>query len=137
MNERRARGCTRIDLPAVQWDVDVTRFRVHQGRNADPDLDPSVWKIRRETPNALHQPWWRTPGEDPEGGCPGGWIRCGFIESLTPYLRKRTEGGGRVQNMRTDRCDDRLVLDAVLYFEDCQESRVGYGEQLRAKNMEA
>lgn len=135
VGERQVRGCTRVDLPDVKWEVDAARLRVHMGRQADPDLDPAPWGLRDGSRNSLDQPWWRTPGEEPSEGCPGGWIRSEIVESLMPYIRRRTEQGGRVQNMRLDQCDDRLVMDAVLYFEQCEERRIGYQQSLISQKM--
>lgn len=65
---------------------------------------------------------WRHPAEDIEGeGCPGGWYRTAFIESLRPYMRRRDEKGGRVSNRLLDMCDDRFVaacINAIEAYED-------------------
>lgn len=63
------------------------------------------------------QPW-----EDPAGGCPGGWYRSRFTDSVRPFLRMRAEGGNRVTNPFFDRCDDDLVLQLVMYLEEQQEA---------------
>lgn len=134
---RAVRGCTRDDLGPVEWDVDVTLLRRFQGRDPDPELDAATWKLHPGMQNSLDQPWWRTPGEEPSEGCPAGWARCAFAESIVPYIRNRTEHGGRVENMRLSECEDRLVKDAALYYEDCEERLSGYRQRLIAQRMEA
>lgn len=94
--ERIARGCTREDLPRVAWDVDADRIAFHVGGH-------------------------RGQAEPPEHGCPGGYQRSPFVWSIDRYYRRRIEGGARVPNPHLDRCDDFLVLDAVLYLEAEEE----------------
>lgn len=58
------------------------------------------------------------PTEDIENeGCPAGWVLSPFVESVRRYEREPTEGGGRVSNPLFDRCDDDLVIEAVLALE--------------------
>lgn len=55
--------------------------------------------------------------EDIEGeGCPGSWSRCGFVRSLLPYQRPRGDGVFSA-NVLLDRCDDPLVLEAIVEWE--------------------
>ncbi len=61
------------------------------------------------------------PTEDPADGCPGGWTRCLFVASVIPYLRMRTEGGGRNPNLLLERADDDLLIQWVHYAEREQE----------------
>lgn len=61
------------------------------------------------------------PTEDASDGCPGGWYRSRFIDSLMPYLRRRDQHGGRVPNMILDRSDDDLIFELVQYAEDQEE----------------
>jgi hypothetical protein len=58
------------------------------------------------------------PTEDIENeGCPAGWVRSPFVQSVQRYTRAPTENGGRVSNPLFDRCDDDLVIEAVLELE--------------------
>jgi hypothetical protein len=94
--ERIARGCTRTDLPPVEWDVDADRIAFNVGardRGAEPVAD----------------------------GCPGGYQRSVLVGSIDRYYRRRDDHGGRVANPHLDRIDDFLVLDAVLYREAEEE----------------
>jgi hypothetical protein len=72
------------------------------------------------------------PPEPLSDGCPEGWARSPFATSVVPYIRRRDANGNRVQNPRLDRCADRLVVDAVLYFEGEQESLVARRDELQA-----
>lgn len=66
-----------------------------------------------------------SPFEPPENGCPGAWYRSPFIDSVWPYMRRRTEAGGRVSNPRFDSADW-LVQAAVLLQEVEEERAIGY-----------
>ena len=57
------------------------------------------------------------PVEENEDGCPGGWYRCTFVWSLGRYLRPSNGEGLYSEAVALSRSDDRLVLDAVNYFE--------------------
>ena len=57
--------------------------------------------------------------------------------SVLPYVRRRDTQGNRVANPRLDRCEDRLVVDAVLYFEAEQEALVSHRDELQSKLWEA
>lgn len=61
------------------------------------------------------------PTEDPADGCPGGWIRSAFALSVLPFVRIRTEGGGRNPNLLLERADDDLLIQWVQTFEAEQE----------------
>lgn len=63
----------------------------------------------------------KMPLEDPADGCPGSWVRCRFALSLVPYLRRRTENGGRVANPFLDATDDEFIWQLALYAEDESE----------------
>lgn len=112
-------GCSRHDLPRVEWHVDVNRIAAvysgrheHEARAAGADVfsrcPPGLWE-------------WKRPPEAPGDGCPGGWYRSPFAASVLRYVRTRTEGGARVPNPLLDRADDPLIEAAVLYFEREQE----------------
>jgi hypothetical protein len=105
--ERIARGCTRADLPPVEWDVSADRIAFHVG-GRDGQAEPV------------------------EDGCPGGYQRSAFVWSIDRYYRRRDDHGGRISNPHLDRCDDFLVLDAVMYAEDEEERcRISNARQWR------
>lgn len=121
--ERASRGCTRIDLPPVTWDVDATRLQHYVGR--DPD-----WSLGKAAK-------YDEPGEDNEGGCPGGWRFGRFGYLVSRYGRRRTENGDRVRNPNFDRIADGnpVLADAVQYFEAEQERCIAYCHRKAAEKM--
>lgn len=120
---RAARGCTRIDLPAVEWDVAPNLVRRgYMGRHPMPG-------VREEEGRRIS---WRRPLERPSNGCPGGWYRSRFVWSLDRYFRIRVEGGQRVPNPLLDRCEDDFVLLCERIYVQEQERAVAYRlEQLK------
>lgn len=73
----------------------------------------------------------RRPWESLVDGCPGGWYRCEFLDSLRPYRRRMIEGGGHDANPLLDRCDHWLVLEAISYYEDCEaHARAEYHREM-------
>lgn len=82
--------------------------------------------------------YWEKPPHDPEvKACFGSWYRCAWVDSIRPYLRQRMDDGGRVANPRLERCDDRLILDAVLYYEAEQDAYVAEVLKAQAELREA
>ncbi len=119
-NGRRAlRGCTRVDLPDVEWEIDPEELGFYMGREADRRLHLKVSD-------------WQRPGEDIDEGCPGGYQRAPLLGPLNRFYRRRTEGGGRVSNPFFDACDDALILSAILYLE--HEEERAHCEWLRCDN---
>ena len=57
------------------------------------------------------------PIEDHDDGCPGAWYRCAFVVSLHKYERLLTEHGFSENLLLTSRSDDRLLLEALGYYE--------------------
>lgn len=57
------------------------------------------------------------PLEDHEDGCPGAWYRCNFVLSLHKYERLQTDAGFSENLLLTSRSDDRLLLEAITYYE--------------------
>lgn len=92
-----------------------------------PDFDMSAWTGDATEPTWLGlppdfsregQPGWEHPKEDPgEIACPGSWYRSMWVLSLGPYRRPIADGGARVSNLRLERCEDPLVLDAIATLE--------------------
>lgn len=132
MGRRALRGCTRVDLPPVEWDVDVGQVRAYMGRPFDPD-DPVFDVVgpdgRRFPVDPDHPP------EEPRDGCPGGWYRTPYVDSVLVYLRTRAENGARNQNHYLDATTDRRVLDAVYYVEREQERVFAYRAERLAEEM--
>lgn len=65
---------------------------------------------------------WKEPEEDPrEAGCPGSWVRCEFVRSVLRYYRRRTEGGGRVENLDLTHCNDPLIHQAIQCLESWED----------------
>ena len=58
------------------------------------------------------------PIEPAADGCPGGWYRTPYVNSLARYVRRRTENGGRVPNPFFDRADWQTQEAALLYEEE-------------------
>ena len=74
---------------------------------------------------------WAAPHEPiADTGCPGAWYRTAFMRSLDPYYRRRTEGGGRIENPAFSRCDDPLVIEAIQTLEAYEDAAQGE-ERLR------
>lgn len=68
-------------------------------------------------------PRWRRPPEDLAcEGCPGGWYRSAFVESLLPYYRRRDGKGNRVSNPNLDSCGDPFVVACILAMEAHEEA---------------
>ena len=100
-----------------------------------------VWMGRpRDHANAGKTPDWAAPCEPiDETGCPGAWYRTPFLRSLDRFYRRRTEGGGRIENPVLSRCDDPLVIEAVMLLEAHEDAahaeymRRFYAEQDRKR----
>lgn len=54
----------------------------------------------------------RVYGESDEEGCPGGWYRTAFYQSFERY-----RSGAERESPFVRACTDRLVFDALQYFE--------------------
>ena len=129
---RAIHGCTRVDLPTVPWDVDVMRLTGYMGRPAYEVEDMSTWRVNGATVPISPD----RPPEDPADGCPGGWVRSPFALSVLRYTRTRADGGIRNQNHLLDRADDRLIEEAVLYYEREQDRVFAHQAELIAARRE-
>lgn len=126
---REKRGCTRVDLPAVTWDIDANA--IHRGgwmgrapiSQADADAQAAKGTRIKVSP--------KYPTEDPTDGCPAGWYRSIFIASLYPYLRRRDAQGGRVANLMLERVEDDVIVQLAMLAEEEQERWEAY----RAEQM--
>jgi hypothetical protein len=132
--ERVSRGCTRVDIAPVEWHVDPARLTAWHGRPRDTDFDARAW-AGRHVPGMAPDRYERPP-EPVDDGCPEGWSRSVFVASVLPYIRRRDAQGNRVQNPRLDRCEDRVIVDAVLYFEAEQEALIAYRDEVWSHLME-
>lgn len=137
--KRAARACplSRFDMPRVEPAPQasalyepVSNGSPYHGRHADRRLDGKVYL------NVVPVSW-KQPIEDPDDGCPGGAYRSEWVDSLARYIRHRTADGTRVSNRFFDECDDRLVWEAVHYYESEQERHADYVDQLRSERLEA
>lgn len=118
-------------MPRVAWDVsarelyqrptvatsdgDGTHWRGHGiyfGRWPDRSLDG-----HRELGVYVD---WQQPLEPADDGCPAGWAASPFCTSVWRYVRRRTEGGGRVDNPFFDAATWQ-AQEAAMYLEDEQE----------------
>jgi len=112
-DERAARCCGLAGFEPGRWRPDPDRLvQVHMG--APPRYD-------REG----HDSDWKAPREDPAEGCPGSWYRCSFVDFVMQFRRRPTDGGGRVENTRLARCDDRLVHEWVALLEGFEDAAHG------------
>lgn len=70
------------------------------------------------------------PDETHDDGCPGAWYRCAFVCSLHKYERLLTQSGFS-ENLTLSRCENRLVLEALQYYErEKLASRAYYEEKI-------
>lgn len=92
---------------------------------------PRVWMGRgRDLAREGKASDWAAPCEPiADMGCPGAWYRTPFMRSLDRYYRRRTEGGGRVENPALARCDDPLVLEAIQTLEAHEDA--AHAEHMR------
>ena len=100
-----------------------------------PGFDPKLWKGGSDLFQihmGLPTRWDRSgidkdfmaPSEDIQGeGCPGGWYRCLFVQSLHKFRRKGSET--RTENLLLSRCQDRLVLESIDYLESEEGHSLG------------
>lgn len=126
-------------LEPVPFRPRAEHFLVHRGAPPNPDLDPDRWELRKYNPtgtNVFHEPWWKTPPEDPADGCPMSWVRSTYAASVLDYARKRTEGGQRVPNPKLDECEDRMIVEAVLYYEECEDRLHSHQSRCAREKME-
>lgn len=73
---------------------------------------------------------WAAPCEPiAETGCPGAWYRTAFVRSLDRYYRRRTDGGGRVENPALTQCTDPLVHELIRQLEAFEDA--AHAEYLR------
>ncbi|HUU96313.1 MAG TPA: hypothetical protein VM487_11280 [Phycisphaerae bacterium] len=94
-------------LPTVS-PISARRYR---GRYPDPALEGTI---------DLYPVDSNEPHERSADGCPGGWYRTPYVDSVAPYLRRRTEGGGRVENPLFTTAPMQ-VQAAVMHYEAEQE----------------
>lgn len=60
------------------------------------------------------------PIEPAEDGCPAGWSRSPFADSVAKYARRRIDGGGRVERPAFN-ASSWQVQEAVEYLEEQEE----------------
>ena len=69
-------------------------------------------------------------------GCPGGWYRGAYLESVLRYARRRDGNGGRVANPFFDGAPWQ-IQEAVMYAEDEEERWHVYRSQVNEDRREA
>lgn len=79
---------------------------------------------------------WQRPIEDAVDGCPGGWYRTSYANSVARYTRRRDSNGGRVANPFFDRAPWQ-VQAAVMYLEGEQERWNSYRDEVNAARWKA
>ena len=104
--QRRAMRCSLPGFDERHWGDGGESPRYYLGRL--PIVGPQPAGEEHDDP--------RRPTDDHTDGCPGAWYRSGFVASLAKYERILTDGGFSA-NLLADRCDDRLVLEALQYIE--------------------
>lgn len=101
--------------------------------------EPAVIRCRRDHDcgDVAERPAVPRPHEDvANNGCPGGWYRTPFIDSILRYRREPLEGGARVENLLLSRCDDELVLEAVRLLESFENAWTSeHLHQIRLKHQ--
>lgn len=94
------------------------------GKVRPPDVDPSIVGIQCPVDE---------PVEDPRDGCPAGWARSPFADSVARYVRTRTKDGGRVPNRFLDAPGTPWqVWEAVYYLEYEQDRWERYRDEVDA-----
>jgi hypothetical protein len=132
---RAARGCTRPDLPRVEWSITARELYTI------PTINPICTDVHmgRAPIDAVEVPGNNSathPAEPASDGCPGGWYRTAYVGSVIPYLRRRTDGGGRVSNPVFDRANH-LIQAAALEVEREQERWHGRIAELSSERARA
>jgi len=122
--ERASRGCTHPGLPEVPWDILPERLVYWMGRPA------ALSERKNPPPPGMLSDWWEHPPEPLADGCPAGWIISPFAESVLSYVRRRTDGGGRVDNPKFSALADRVAQEAVAYYESQQERLIAHRNKL-------
>jgi hypothetical protein len=80
-------------------------------------------------------------GEDPmrprdshEEGCPGAWVRCEFVLSLSKYERIIRDTDV-ISSPLLDRTDDPLVLEATQFIETERVRRQAHWQQIKSASQ--
>jgi len=139
---RRGRGCTRSDLPPISWEQSARElYQLPTVNHADGDgvhwLGHGTYFGRHpdrkiEGSKELGIPvYWEHPIEPAADGCPAGWARSPYVDSVWRYVRRRTQDGNRVPNPFFDRAPWQ-VQEAAMTFEDEQERWQSYRQEVDA-----
>lgn len=124
-------GCTRPGLPPVTWKIrrrelltrptnNPVNCSIYLGRYPDPELEGTEDLIK------VHPEY---PHEPTADGCPGGWYRTRYMDSVFTYVRRRQTDGGRVANPRFDAAPWQ-VQEAVMYLEHEEERWHAYRDKM-------
>ena len=109
--------------------VDRQTGRLDPDEQADRCCALPGFDTRRWTGGNVHltvmgqRDLWGAPVEEDANitGCPGSQYRTPWLRSLKPYMRRTDMQGNRIANPLLDRCDDRLVLEALNYLEEQED----------------
>lgn len=101
--ERERQNCSRVDLPIVQWQASEEAYTCWMGLPPD------------RVGEKEGRPFWNTPHEPLDEGCPAGWYRSEFARSLAIYLPTQTESGF-MESPLIDRTAPRLLIEAVQLY---------------------
>lgn len=99
------------------------------------DRSPRLYLGRLPIHGPSDEPDPRHPVDDHADGCPGAWYRSAFVDSLARYERILTDHGF-TSNVFLDRCDDRLVLEAIQYLEVERVRARAHWQDVRRKAAE-
>lgn len=127
----------------VAWDVDARELYQRPTIN-HADGDGTSWRgtgiyFGRQADRRLANTrelgaipvQWEEPIEPAEDGCPAGWARSPYVDSVHRYVRRRTKGGGRVSNPFFDRASWQ-AQEAAMVLEDEQERWHNYRAEVDA-----
>lgn len=115
--KQRARLCVLPGFDCSTWPKGQPVKRVWMGRGPDRAREGKAGD-------------WAAPNEPiAEMGCPGAWYRTPFLRSLDRYYRRRTDGGGRIDNPALTQCTDPLVHEAIQTLEAYEDA--AHGEYMR------
>lgn len=135
---RRCEGCLR---PYPEDHAEASVHRIRQAVNHCTFVHPRLWRDARSHErhyvDVAHMGGELDADENeiPESnddGCPGGWYRTPFFWSLGRYLRPLASGVYS-PNLSLERTADRLVLDAVQFYETEQARASNWAQRVMAE----
>jgi hypothetical protein len=129
--KQRARLCVLPGFDCSTWPGGQPVKRVWMGRGPDRTLEGKAGD-------------WAAPNEPiADTGCPGAWYRTSWTRSIERYYRQVGRNGERTDNPAFTRCEDPLVIEAVLTLEAFENAahaeymRRYYDEQQKKREQKA